>query len=197
MSARISEIKRTTKETDVELVLNLDGTGEVEIDTGIPFFDHMLTMVGKHGLMDLNVRAKGDLEVDGHHTVEDIGICLGQAFNEAVGDKKGIRRYGSCMMPMDEALALVALDISGRPYLVYDVELPAEIIGSYDTLLTVEFLQAFVNTAAITLHVKMLSGRNAHHMVEAVFKGLARALGEAVEIDPRNAGQIPSTKGRI
>lgn len=197
MSARISEIKRTTKETDVELVLNLDGTGEVEIDTGIPFFDHMLTMVGKHGLMDLKVKATGDLEVDGHHTVEDIGICLGQALNEAVGDKKGIRRYGSCMMPMDEALALVALDISGRSYLVYDVELPAEIIGSYDTLLTVEFLQAFANTAAITLHVKMLSGRNAHHMVEAVFKGLARALGEAVDIDPRNAGQIPSTKGRI
>ncbi|MDP2211551.1 MAG: imidazoleglycerol-phosphate dehydratase HisB [Candidatus Aquicultor sp.] len=197
MSRRISEIKRTTKETDIELVLNLDGTGEVEIDTGIPFFDHMLTMVGKHGLMDLKVTAKGDLEVDGHHTVEDIGICLGQALNEAVGDKKGIRRYGSCMMPMDEALALVALDISGRPYLVYDVELPAEIIGSYDTLLTVEFLQAFANTAAITLHVKMLSGRNAHHIVEAVFKGLARALGEAVEIDPRNAGQIPSTKGQI
>jgi imidazoleglycerol-phosphate dehydratase len=154
-------------------------------------------MVGKHGLMDLKVVAKGDLEVDGHHTVEDIGICFGQALNEAVGDKKGIRRYGSCMMPMDEALALVALDISGRPYLVYDVELPAEIIGSYDTLLTVEFLRAFANTAAITLHVRMLSGRNAHHMVEAVFKGLARALGEAVEIDPRNAGQIPSTKGRI
>ncbi|HCH00090.1 MAG: imidazoleglycerol-phosphate dehydratase HisB [Actinomycetota bacterium] len=197
MSRRKSEIKRTTKETDIELVLNLDGTGEVEVDTGIPFFDHMLAMVGKHGLMDLKVKAKGDLEVDGHHTVEDIGICLGQALNEAVGEKKGIRRYGSCIMPMDEALALVALDISGRPYLVYDVELPAEIIGSYDTLLTVEFLQAFANTAAITLHVKMLSGRNAHHMVEAVFKGLARALGEAVEIDPRNAGQIPSTKGRI
>ncbi|MBS3910030.1 MAG: imidazoleglycerol-phosphate dehydratase HisB [Actinobacteria bacterium] len=197
MGARKSEIKRTTKETDIELVLNLDGAGEVEIDTGIPFFDHMLTMVGKHGLMDLKVTAKGDLEVDGHHTVEDIGICLGQALNEAVGDKKGIRRYGSCMMPMDEALALVALDISGRPYLVYDVELPAEIIGSYDTLLTVEFLRAFANTAAITLHVRMLSGRNAHHMVEAVFKGLARALGEAVEIDPRNAGQVPSTKGRI
>ena len=197
MSRRKSEIKRTTKETDIELVLNLDGTGEVEVDTGIPFFDHMLAMVGKHGLMDLKVKAKGDLEVDGHHTVEDIGICLGQALNEAVGEKKGIRRYGSCIVPMDEALALVALDISGRPYLVYDVELPAEIIGSYDTLLTVEFLQAFANTAAITLHVKMLSGRNAHHMVEAVFKGLARALGEAVEIDPRNAGQIPSTKGRI
>ena len=197
MSARKAEVKRTTKETDIELVLNLDGTGEVEIDTGIPFFDHMLAMVGKHGLIDLKVKATGDLEVDGHHTVEDIGICLGQALNEAIGDKKGIRRYGSCMMPMDEALALVALDISGRPYLVYDVELPAEIIGSYDTLLTVEFLQAFANTAAITLHVKMLSGRNAHHMVEAVFKGLARALGEAVELDPRNAGQIPSTKGRI
>lgn len=197
MGERKAEIKRTTKETDIELVLDLDGTGEVEIDTGIPFFDHMLSMVGKHGLVDLRVKAAGDLEVDGHHTVEDIGICLGQALNEAVGDKRGIRRYGSCTMPMDEALALVALDISGRPYLVYDVELPVEIIGSYDTLLTVEFLQAFANTAQITLHVKMLAGRNAHHMVEAIFKGLARALGEAVEVNPRAAGQIPSTKGTL
>jgi len=197
MSDRVASISRNTKETQIELELNLDGQGNVEVDTGIPFFDHMLSMVGKHGLMDLKIKAEGDLEVDGHHTVEDVGICFGQAINQALGDKKGIRRYGSCMMPMDESLALVAVDISGRPYLVYDVDLPVEIIGSYDTALTVEFLQAFISTAGITLHVKMMAGKNAHHMVEAIFKGFARALGEAVEINPRIAGLVPSTKGML
>ena len=197
MGDRTAKISRKTKETEIELELNLDGQGNVEVETGIPFFDHMLSMVGKHGLIDLSIKAKGDLEVDGHHTVEDVGICLGQALNQALGDKKGIRRYGSCLMPMDESLALVAIDISGRPYLVYDVDLPVEIIGSYDTALTVEFLQAFVNTSAMTIHVKVLAGRNAHHIVEAIFKGLARALGEAVEINPRIAGIVPSTKGML
>jgi imidazoleglycerol-phosphate dehydratase len=197
MAGRRAVISRKTKETDVEVELNLDGQGNVEVNTGIPFFDHMLSMIGKHGLMDLRIKARGDLEVDGHHTVEDVGICFGQALNQALGEKKGIRRYGSSLMPMDESLALVAMDISGRPYLVYDVDLPVETIGSYDTALTVEFLQAFVSTSGVTLHVKMLSGRNTHHMVEGIFKGLARALGEAVEINPRAAGIIPSTKGML
>ncbi len=194
---RRAEIVRETKETRIRVELNLDGRGNVAVVTGIPFFDHMLSMVGKHGLIDLNIVAEGDLEVDGHHTVEDVGICFGQALKEALGDRKGIRRYGSSLMPMDETLALVALDISGRPYLVYDVDLPVEIIGTYDTALTVEFLQAFTTNAGITLHVKMMAGRNAHHMVEAIFKGLAKALLEAVDINPRIADVIPSTKGML
>ncbi len=194
---RTAKAERKTKETDIKVELSLDGQGEVEVDTGIPFFDHMLSMIGKHGLIDLKVKAKGDLEVDGHHTVEDVGICLGQALKDALGDKRGIRRYGSSMMPMDESLALIAIDISGRPYLVYDVDLPVEIIGTYDTSLTVEFLQAFTTSAGITLHAKILSGRNAHHIVEAIFKGLAIALQAAVEINPRITEVIPSTKGVI
>ncbi len=194
---RRAEIVRETKETRIRVELNLDGQGNVEVATGIPFFDHMLSMVGKHGLIDLDIAAEGDLEVDGHHTVEDVGICLGQALKDALGDRKGIRRYGSSLMPMDETLVLVALDISGRPYLVYDVDLPVEIIGTYDTALTVEFLQAFITSAGITLHVKMLAGKNAHHMVEAIFKGLAKALLEAVDINPRIADVIPSTKGML
>jgi imidazoleglycerol-phosphate dehydratase len=197
MQERKARISRETKETQIVIELNLDGQGITDIDTGIPFFDHMLSMVGRHGLIDLAIKATGDLEIDGHHTVEDVGICLGQAIKEALGDKKGIRRYGSCIMPMDETLMLVALDISGRPYLVNDVDLPVEIIGTYDTALTNEFLQAFATTAGITLHVKQLAGKNAHHIVEASFKGLARALGEAVEINPRIAGIVPSTKGML
>jgi imidazoleglycerol-phosphate dehydratase len=197
MQERKARINRETKETQIVIELNLDGQGITDIATGIPFFDHMLSMVGRHGLIDLTIKATGDLEVDGHHTVEDVGICLGQAIKEALGEKKGIRRYGSCMMPMDETLVLVALDISGRPYLVNDVELPVEIIGTYDTALTNEFLQAFATTAGITLHVKQMAGKNAHHIVEATFKGLARALGEAVEINPRIAGIVPSTKGML
>lgn len=194
---RVSKVERKTKETDIQVELNLDGQGNIEIGTGIPFFDHMLSALGKHGIFDLKVIAKGDLEVDGHHTVEDVGICLGQALKEALGNKKGIRRYGSALVPMDESLALVAMDISGRPYLVYDVNLPVETIGTYDTNLTVEFLQAFVASAGVTLHVKILSGRNAHHMVEAIFKGLAIALQAAVEVNPRIVEVIPSTKGVI
>lgn len=197
MGNRKAVVERKTKETSIVLELDLDGQGNVEINTGIPFFDHMLSAVGKHGIMDLKVTAKGDLEVDGHHTVEDVGICFGQALNKALGEKKGIKRYGQSLMPMDESLAMVALDISGRPYLVYDVDLPIEIIGTYDTSLTVEFLQAFVNSAGMTLHVKLMTGRNAHHIVEAVFKGLAKALQEAVEINPRIAEAIPSTKGML
>jgi len=197
MGDRKAKIVRNTSETQIEFELSLDGQGNVDVDTGIPFFDHMLSMVGKHGLMDIKIKAKGDLEVDGHHTVEDVGICFGQALNQALGDKKGIRRYGSCTMPMDESLVLVAIDISGRPYLVYDVSLPVEVIGSYDTALTEEFLQAFANNAGVTIHVKMLAGKNAHHIVEAVFKGLACALSEAVEINPRVSSMIPSTKGTI
>lgn len=197
MENRKARISRNTKETRITVELDLDGQGVPDIGTGIPFFDHMLSMVGKHGLIDLTVKAEGDLEVDGHHTVEDIGICMGQALKEALGEKKGIKRYGSCLMPMDETLVLVALDISGRPYLAYDVSLPVEIIGTYDTALTNEFMQAFATSAGITLHIKQLAGKNAHHIVEAVFKGLARALGQAVEIDPRIAGIVPSTKGML
>ena len=176
--------------------LELDGAGKAEVATGIPFLDHMLELFAKHGLFDLKLLAEGDLEIDGHHTVEDIGICLGQAIDRALADKAGLRRYGSAILPMDEALVLVALDISGRSHLVYEIELPVEIIGSYDTSLTVEFLQALANNAALTLHVKMLRGGNAHHVIEAVFKGLGRALDQATGIDPRVAG-VPSTKGKL
>lgn len=193
---RQASIDRQTKETQIELTFNLDGTGKAEVATGIPFLDHMLELFTKHGLFDLKLRAKGDLEVDGHHTVEDIGICLGQAVNQALGDKTGIRRYGDAILPMDEVLMLVALDISGRAHLVYEVDLPLEVIGSYDTSLTVEFLQALTNNAALTLHVKMMRGGNAHHVIEAVFKGLGRALDEATLADPRVAG-VPSTKGEL
>jgi imidazoleglycerol-phosphate dehydratase len=193
---RIATIKRRTEETNVEIVLNLDGCGEYEIQTGIPFLNHMLSLLAKHGLFDLKIRARGDLEVDAHHTVEDVGICLGQAFRKALGEKRGIRRFGQSIVPMDEALALVSVDISGRPHLVYDVEMPAKTIGSFDSALTVDFLHAFVNHAAMTLHIRMLSGRNAHHIIEAIFKALAKALEMAAEVNPRVVG-VPSTKGEI
>lgn len=193
---RSARIERKTKETEITLELVLDGTGQGEIDTGIPFFDHMLDLFTRHGLFDLNLAARGDLEIDAHHTVEDIGIALGCALTEALGEKKCINRFGDCLIPMDEALVAVALDISGRPGLVYEVDLPSEMIGVYDTSLTQEFLQALVNNAKMTLHVQMMKGDNAHHMVEAVFKGLARALGAAVKIDPRVSG-VPSTKGHL
>lgn len=194
--SRQADITRKTKETQIELEINLEGTGKAEITTGIPFLDHMLELFAKHGLFDLRVTAQGDLEIDGHHTVEDLGICLGNAFKQALGDKAGVVRYGEALLPMDEALVLTALDISGRSCLVYEVDLPVEIIGSYDTSLTVEFLQAFTNSAALTLHVKMLRGGNAHHVIEAVFKGLGRALDQATAIDPRVSG-VPSTKGEL
>jgi imidazoleglycerol-phosphate dehydratase len=193
---RTATIKRQTEETNVEIVLNLDGRGEHNIQTGIPFLNHMLSLLAKHGLFDLKIRAKGDLEVDAHHTVEDVGICLGQAFRKALGEKKGIRRFGQSIVPMDESLALVSVDISGRPHLVYDVEMPAKTIGSFDSTLTVDFLHAFVNHAAMTLHIRMLSGRNAHHIIEAIFKALAKALEMAAEVNPRATG-VPSTKGEI
>lgn len=187
---------RTTKETDITLELELDGGGTVSVETGVPFFDHMLDALGRHGLLDLTVKASGDLEVDAHHTVEDVGIVLGQAFAEALGDKAGIRRFGSATVPMDEACVIAAIDISGRGGLVYEVDLPIEFIGTFDTTLAREFLTAFALNAGLTLHVHMLSGENSHHIVEAVFKAVARALREAVEIDPRVQG-VPSTKGSL
>ncbi len=191
---RKSEIKRRTKETFVELYLELDGEGESQVETGLPFLDHMLELLAKHSRFNLKLKAKGDLEVDAHHTVEDVGIVLGQGFREALGDRKGIRRFGYSIVPMDEALAMVSLDISGRPHLSYQVNLPQEKIGNFETDLFVDFFHSFVNHAAITLHIKSLEGRNAHHIMEAIFKGLAKALEMAVE---RRGEEIPSTKGVI
>ena len=196
MTERTAVVKRETKETTIEVVLGLDGRGETDIETGIPFLDHMLDLLGRHSLCDLKIKAKGDLEVDAHHTVEDVGICLGQAFRQSLGDKKGIRRFGSSTVPMDESLVLVAVDISGRGHLIYDAEIPSEMLGTFDTSLVIEFLHAFVNHAAITLHVRLITGRNTHHKIEAVFKALARVLDIATSIDPR-VGEVPSTKGQI
>lgn len=191
---RTSELTRETRETSVSVALNLDGAGRPEIDTGVPFLDHMLTHVAVHSLFDLRVQASGDIEIDDHHTVEDIGIVLGQALAQALGDKVGIVRYGSSLLPMDEALALVALDFSGRSLLVFDVQLPAARVGSFDTELVIEFLRAVAHNGGITLHVKLLHGQNTHHIIEAIFKGLGRALRQAAAIDPARSG-IPSTKG--
>ena len=194
MAKRTARIVRKTTETSVEAELNLDG-GDVSASTGVPFFDHMLDQLGRHARIGLVVKATGDLEVDAHHTVEDVGIALGEALTQALGEKIGITRYGHALVPMEESLAQVALDISGRPLLVDEVDLPAEPIGTYDTGLTHEFLQALVRTGGLTLHVRLLTGGNAHHSVEAVFKAVARALGDAVSIDPRTADDVPSTKG--
>lgn len=192
--SRTSEISRKTRETDIEAVLNVDGTGTGRISTGIGFMNHMLELFARHGKFDLSVTAKGDLDVDAHHTMEDLGLVLGEAFSRALGDKKGIRRYGNFMLPMDETLVLVALDLSGRPMLVYDLTPPTEKVGTLDTALFHEFLQAFCVKAGLNLHIRLLAGGEAHHIFEAVFKGLARALEQAVSIDPRENG-IPSTKG--
>jgi imidazoleglycerol-phosphate dehydratase len=192
--ARTSVIERKTGETQIAIELNLDGQGQSEIATGIGFFDHMLILWAKHGLFDLKVKANGDLEVDGHHTVEDAGIVLGTAIKEALGDKKGIKRYGTAFVPMDEALAFVSLDISGRPYLVFDAELPGGSVGGFDTELVEEFLRALAVHAGLTLHVRLLYGKNAHHMVEGIFKALGRALSEACLKDERIVG-VMSTKG--
>ncbi len=192
---RCAEIKRKTGETDIVLSLNLDGTGKSELETGCGFLDHMLTLFAKHGRFDLNVTCKGDVHVDYHHTVEDIGVCLGQAFREALGNCAGIVRYGSMLLPMDEALVLCAVDVSGRDCLVMNAEIPAQRVGSFDTELVEEFLSAFVRNAATTLHVRKLNGKNSHHIIEAIFKALARAMAQAVAIDPARAGEIPSTKG--
>lgn len=196
-SKRQATIKRTTNETDIEVSVNLDGTGQVNVETGIGFFDHMLTAFGRHGLFDLCVRAKGDLEVDGHHTVEDTGIVLGQAFAQALGDKRGIRRFGSLALPMDEALVLAACDLSGRGQLHWDADVPPVMIGAFDATLAKEFFIAFATNAGVTLHVRELAGENAHHVVEAIFKAGARALREAVETDPRMGDALPSTKGAL
>lgn len=192
---RRAELTRTTKETDISIVLDLDGTGTTDIDTGVPFFDHMLDAFGRHGLFDLSVHATGDIEVDAHHTVEDCGIVLGQCFAAALGDARGITRYGSIALPMDETLVLAAVDISGRGQAHYALDVPARTLGTFDAELGEEFWIAFAANAGLTLHLQSLAGRNAHHLLEASFKAAARALMEAVSINPRNAEQVPSTKG--
>lgn len=191
---RRASVERKTKETQIEVEVDLDG-GEVEPSTGVPFFDHMLEQLGRHSNISLRVRSSGDLEVDAHHTVEDTGIALGEALAKALGDKAGIRRYGDATVPMEESLARAALDLSGRPLLEYEVDLPREAVGQYDVELTEEFLQALCRAAGVTLHVSLLRCRNAHHGVEAIFKAVARALGDAVTIDPRAGRGVPSTKG--
>ena len=193
---RTATVKRRTRETDIELTFAVDGSGRSQIATGIGFFDHMLELFAKHGLFDLDLQAKGDLNVDAHHTVEDVGLALGQALREALGDKKGLRRYGWCLLPMDDALARVALDCSGRPYLAYEAPDEAGPIGEFPFQLLEEFLRAFSVQGGLNLHVALLDGRDTHHMAEAVFKGLARALDQATQIDPRVQG-VPSTKGQL
>ncbi len=194
---RSATITRQTAETDISVTINLDGTGTYDNDTGIGFFDHMLDQLARHSLIDMKISAKGDLHIDDHHTVEDTGIALGQALAQALGDKRGIVRYGSCLLPMDDALVRTALDLSARPYLVWNVTVPTSQIGSFDTELVREFFTAFATQGGITLHVDMLHGINSHHIVEATFKSVARALRLAVETDPRKADDIPSTKGAL
>ncbi|NHM15455.1 imidazoleglycerol-phosphate dehydratase HisB [Eggerthellaceae bacterium zg-887] len=197
MAQRRATIRRTTNETDIEITLDLDGRGVVDVDTGIGFFDHMLSAFGRHGLFDLTVRATGDVHVDGHHTVEDTGIVLGQAFLQATGDKRGIRRFGSIALPMDEALVLAACDLSGRGQLHWAVDVPPVMLGAFDATLAKEFFIAFASNAALTLHVRELAGENAHHVIEGAFKAAARALRQAVEADARMAGELPTTKGAL
>lgn len=195
--SRSATITRTTKETDITLSLTIDGTGKTAIDTGIPFFDHMLDAFGRHGLFDLDIKAKGDLEVDAHHTVEDVGIVLGQAFAEAMGDKRGIVRFASQTLPMDESLVMAALDISGRGQMHFDMLVPPAMMGLFDSSLAKEFFIAFAQNAGITLHLVSFKGENAHHLIEAAFKATGRALRFALEIDPRAKDQLPSTKGAL
>ena len=194
---RKAEVKRATKETDVEVSIDLDGAGVSQIGTGIGFLDHMLDLLARHSRIDMAVTAKGDLHIDHHHTTEDVGIALGQAVKQALGEMKGITRYADLHMPMDEALTRVALDISGRPFLVFRVEFGRDKVGSFDTELVQEWFQAFAINAGVTLHVETLYGSNDHHIAESCFKGLARALRAAVAIDPRAAGEVPSTKGKL
>jgi imidazoleglycerol-phosphate dehydratase len=194
---RIAEVSRNTAETKIRVKVNLDGTGKANLHTGIGFFDHMLDQIARHGMIDLDIHADGDLHIDGHHTVEDVGITLGQAFHQAVGDKKGIRRYGHAYVPLDEALSRVVIDFSGRPGLVMDVPFKSGMIGAFDTQLTHEFFQGFANHAFVTLHIDNIKGENAHHQAETVFKAFARALRSAIEFDPRAVGMIPSTKGSL
>lgn len=194
-TARIASIHRTTGETDIKVTINLDGTGICTAATGIPFLDHMLHQISSHGLIDLNVQAQGDWEIDDHHTNEDVGITLGQAFSQALGNRKGITRFGNFLAPLDEALVQVVLDFSGRPHLSYGLEIPTQRVGTYDTQLVREFFVALVNHSQMTLHIRQLDGINSHHIIEATFKAFARATRMAVEIDPRRAGNIPSSKG--
>ncbi|MGE0624212.1 MAG: imidazoleglycerol-phosphate dehydratase HisB [Pseudomonadales bacterium] len=196
-SARTAKVERTTQETRITLEVNLDGSGRAELDTGLPFFEHMLTQIARHGLIDLTIHAAGDLDVDAHHTVEDVGIVLGQAVARAVGDKQGISRYGHAYVPLDEALSRVVVDFSGRPGLVYHVDYVRGRIGDFDVDLLREFFQGFVNHAQLTLHADNLRGENAHHQAETLFKAFGRALRMALAPDPRMAGQIPSTKGSL
>ncbi|MCO7228923.1 imidazoleglycerol-phosphate dehydratase HisB [Halomonas sp. CnH100-B] len=197
MSARIATVSRDTNETQITVSVNLDGEGRLNCDTGVPFLDHMLDQVARHGMVDLDIHAKGDLHIDDHHTVEDLGITLGQAFNEAIGDKRGIYRYGHAYVPLDEALSRVVIDFSGRPGLYMNVEFTRDTIGRMDTQLFWEFFQGFVNHARVTLHIDNVKGFNAHHQAETIFKAFGRALRMAVAEDPRMAGQMPSTKGSL
>lgn len=194
---RSAKITRKTAETDIAVEINLDGTGVYDNQTGVGFFDHMLDQLARHALIDMTVRATGDLHIDDHHTVEDVGIALGQALSQALGDKRGIRRYGSCLLPMDDALVRAALDLSGRPFMVWSLDLPTSKIGNFDTELVREFFNAFAMNGGITLHVEKLAGLNSHHIAEAAFKAVAQALRHAVETDPRKADAIPSTKGTL
>ncbi len=196
-AARTAELARTTKETDIKLALNLDGTGQASIETGVPFFDHMLEAFTRHGLFDLDVQATGDIEVDAHHTVEDVGIVLGQAFAQALADKRGIVRFGNSFLAMDEALVLAAVDISGRGQLHYAVGLPIEMVGTFDTTLAKEFFIALATNAGLTLHLRSFSGENSHHILEAAFKAAGRALCDATRINPRIAEELPTTKGAL
>ena len=194
---RTATITRSTAETEITVTINLDGTGIYDNQTGVGFFDHMLDQLARHSLIDMTVYAKGDLHIDDHHTVEDTGIALGQALTQALGNKRGILRYGSCLLPMDDAQVRCALDLSARPYLIWNVDLPTQQIGNFDTELVREFFTAFATHGGITLHVDKLHGFNSHHIAEAVFKSVARALRDAVEVDPRKSGDIPSTKGAL
>ncbi|WP_112324010.1 imidazoleglycerol-phosphate dehydratase HisB [Oceanibium sediminis] len=194
---RTATVTRSTAETSIEVTIDLDGTGVYDNQTGIGFFDHMLDQLSRHALIDMTVRAKGDLHIDDHHTVEDVGIALGRALAEAMGDKRGIRRYGSCLLAMDDTLVRAALDLSGRPYLVWKVDFTAERIGTFDTELVREFFQGFSTHSGMTLHVERLDGINSHHIAEAAFKAVARALRDALESDPRKADAVPSTKGTL
>lgn len=197
MSSRTAKVERNTLETQISAQINIDGTGQGNVETGIPFLNHMLDQIIRHGQFDITLDAKGDLDVDAHHTVEDTGITLGQAFNQAMGDKKGVRRYGHAYVPLDEALSRVVIDFSGRPGLEYHVDYPRARIGDFDVDLVYEFLQGFVNHAQVTLHVDNLAGSNAHHIAETIFKALGRAMRFACEMDPRMSDKLPSTKGAL
>ncbi|WP_020158954.1 MULTISPECIES: imidazoleglycerol-phosphate dehydratase HisB [Methylobacter] len=197
MNQRIAEVERNTLETQINIAINLDGSGKASFVTGVPFLEHMLDQIARHGLIDMEIDAKGDLEIDDHHTVEDIGITLGQAFAEAMGDKTGIYRYGHAYVPLDEALSRVVIDFSGRPGLFYEVKFPKAMIGSFDVDLFREFFQGFVNHAGVTLHIDNLKGANSHHIAETIFKAMGRAIRMAITADPRMAGMMPSTKGSL